>query len=843
MPTLLYSPGIRVVIETAGNGIVDVSEDIQNGSLTITENASSSLSLTLVNHRRKYDGIFTPNDLVSVQMKRLRWIPVFAGYLNQVPYFSVYPRNIQLTASDTIKRLKYRLWDPGAEASYALLNSTGTGADGADQVDGGLRDRLITLLTEVADWPARNIHIGRLPDDWSDKMESLREKLAEQWAIDPVMLGLSGVANGTNPAAAGTGTATPSGPGTGVLPAMRGKATPLTGFGHMALTGESRTFPADQWYCAMRWSYAVNSSQGETPSAGITPEQMAEAKTWWRNRKLIVTNPKNNRAIIVRAADWGPNHATGKKIILSTHALTTGLGATVDDLLEIRFAPENSELGVTTVITQGTTTAGGTPPPTTTPQTVQGASGVRFTAADNLKPNCAAARSFIRANWHMPHGIGGYANRNIGGTNTPSDHAKGLALDAMVCPLGQRATGADEAKGNAIAMWFVQNPAVFTTKYVIWMDRINSGSGWRRYGHPTGSSGNTVQHRDHVHISFKNSGQTAAGAMGSGWPGGTPADFNNNVTAGNGADPGSGSGTNLINAFNWNPRPDPASSMLSGPRALMNDSPVLQTIAVMCQASMRSFMAAPNGDFIAWFPDYFGTYGTAAKMVIRDIELATDGFTISWSDEHLVTHQFTAGSTSGFSSGAAPVAGSAAVDIYRMIQTGGIASVEFPELMAALFNVAEGDPRSGNFLDPEAILQRFGARVNYQPMGQITGQEAEFWFACHLFQKNWASQFSAAVYLTFMPEVWPGMLLRLETFGFQAYVEQVTHTFGFSEGTGFKTEVRIIAPSAIGGGLYALPRADGIVVAEENLPGNQQPYGWGGGGGWGNPNRPGGPQA
>lgn len=294
---------------------------------------------------------------------------------------------------------------------------------------------------------------------------------------------------------------------------------------------------------------------------------------------------------------------------------------------------------------------------------------------------------------------------------------------------------------------------------------------------------------------------------------GTNTDPTNVMPGGSGSYDPSGYGSSdtginaLISASNWHPVPDPTSAYLSGPRALMNDSALLQTVSVLCQASMRSFMAAPNGDFIAWFPDYFDAYGTAAKMTIRDIELAEDGFTVVWDDERLITHQFTAGSATGYSDGPEPTAGSAAVDLVQMMTTSGIASVEFPELMEALFNVDTKDPRAKNFLNPQAILQRFGARMDYAPMGQITGPDAEFWYACQLFMQNWAAQFSSVVNLTFMPEVWPGMLLVLETFGFQAYVEQVTHSFSFADGGGFTTEVSIIAPSATKGGFYAFPKA------------------------------------
>src|SRR5690606_34346890 len=125
--TLLYSPGVRILIDTLGHGIIDVSEDIASGTLTLTEHQPSTLSVTLLNHRRKYDGVFTPNDVVHVQMKRVAWIPVFSGFLDQVPYFSVFPKNITLKATDTLKRLKYRPWDMGSPAAVNLMMWAGGG--------------------------------------------------------------------------------------------------------------------------------------------------------------------------------------------------------------------------------------------------------------------------------------------------------------------------------------------------------------------------------------------------------------------------------------------------------------------------------------------------------------------------------------------------------------------------------------------------------------------------------------------------------------------------------------------------------------------------------------------
>jgi hypothetical protein len=263
--------------------------------------------------------------------------------------------------------------------------------------------------------------------------------------------------------------------------------------------------------------------------------------------------------------------------------------------------------------------------------------------------------------------------------------------------------------------------------------------------------------------------------------------------------------------------------MLSGPRALMNDRPILETIQQLTNASQRSFMAAPNGDFIAWFPDYFGQYGTASTMVIRDIELAGEGFSIAWDDSKLITHQFVAGASTGFN---LLVPGEQVTQTNRL-NTMGIATVEFTELMESLFNVPAGSKRAKYLRNAEDILRKHGARVDYQDIGRISGQEAEFWYAVWLFQRNWAAQFSSRIDLNFMPELWPGMLIKLESYKFQAYVEQVTHRWsmtqgGFGSSGGFHTEVSIIAPSTTDrSGFYELPFAGGEEPEPINIGGGR----------------------
>jgi hypothetical protein len=73
----------------------------------------------------------------------------------------------------------------------------------------------------------------------------------------------------------------------------------------------------------------------------------------------------------------------------------------------------------------------------------------------------------------------------------------------------------------------------------------------------------------------------------------------------------------------------------------------------------------------------------------------------------------------------------------------------------------------------------------------------EFFMALFLFMRRWADQFQANVPMTFMPELWPGMILRLPEFNFQAYITEVRHQFQFGSNGYFRTYAQIVAPSRI----------------------------------------------
>lgn len=95
-----------------------------------------------------------------------------------------------------------------------------------------------------------------------------------------------------------------------------------------------RSLNPKSFYCAMRWNYHVEH---------LTPE---EVKRWWANKKILVTNAKNGKAVIVRAVDYGPHEKTGLDISISPGA-ATALGADVGEEVDIALADPKSPLGPT----------------------------------------------------------------------------------------------------------------------------------------------------------------------------------------------------------------------------------------------------------------------------------------------------------------------------------------------------------------------------------------------------------------------------------------------------------------------------------------------------------------
>lgn len=944
MATLLYAPAAKVAISTASNGVIDVTDDVTRIQVTLTENAPSSVQFSLANHRRKYDRVFTPNDRVVVQLRRIGpFLQSFSGYLNQVPYFTVYPRTVNLSATDTLKRIMYHPWDPGSQASFELLHQ---GPDNGDTLtDSGVKDMLVKLLTDVIGWPSEQIHIGEVPADWFDKMADLYMAVATS-SQPPGLVGGSSAAPsiaGINYGAKGQGTTIPGiGPGTGQIPDNgTGRCSWFGGpgggaYGNMALTGEpgggpigTAEGPRDQWYCAMRWQYIQWVNNPTYPTRHYLPiDQENAARQWWIDRRVLVTNPKNGRSVVLRAADWGPYSGLDRVIDMSQYALETVLQGSTNDTMNITFAPDGAPLGPYSILAQadaaasplGSTTSADYSIPSDIGIAVKGeafswggfsngripdSSLVDVGDGKKLAPIAgpsfqemqdAAAKdgvSLLMTSAYLSYD----EQASVGESPGESNHGWGMAVELSVpggttdpayqwlrtnahrfgwansTAVTHTSSGADAIIAEAQQWVTEQVPYVFggTTKkgadcsgfvqavfgaHGVQLGRTTQDQYKQGVNVPLGTGdplanalpgdviffGMNNEGLDHQHegiyigggqmINEPNSGSHARIDNVIGWDSHEPLagirrflssnvvtaqvltepwhwefwaalnDTNRKLLGIDSGGPPSGSATDgpttPFNVFQWTGGVGVESELLGGARALMNDEPALNYVQMLANISMRSFMAAPNGDFISWFPDYFGLYGLAGKMDIQEVEL--QDFTMVWDDSRLITHQYVAGAPTG-NVGDDP---NGVVDIVQKYGTAGIVSVEQPQVMQALFRL---DPSPGHFGNADATLKRFGARPNFTSMGTITGSEAEFWYALFLFQRNWAEQFSTSVPLTFMPELFPGMLMQIRGLNFQAYVTQVMHTIDFTDGVGFSTQAIVIAPSALSGGLFMPPGA------------------------------------
>ncbi len=86
----------------------------------------------------------------------------------------------------------------------------------------------------------------------------------------------------------------------------------------------------------------------------------------------------------------------------------------------------------------------------------------------------------------------------VGGRGNTSDHPGGYALDFMT------------TDGDTIADCMVEHASALNVSYVIWNQRINTGSGWERM---EDRGGTTANHKDHVHISFDHGGSPEVSAL------------------------------------------------------------------------------------------------------------------------------------------------------------------------------------------------------------------------------------------------------------------------------------------------------------------------------------------
>lgn len=263
------------------------------------------------------------------------------------------------------------------------------------------------------------------------------------------------------------------------------------------------------------------------------------------------------------------------------------------------------------------------------------------------------------------------------------------------------------------------------------------------------------------------------------------------------------------------------SNYLRGRKSMMNDKPLMPFIEEICTASQRQFMSLPNGNFFAFYPDYFGTLGRVPYWEIDDVEIL-DG-KIQLSDDALTTHVYVVGDNSPGPPGGQPqflneIRSAGVVTIFDAFTSGfvdGVGLIEKTKEVvseynkeSAFTNKKPADVEYGynktfngkefhlsNFDDAVKFVERYGLRPKYIDSPLIRNPFFEMFAAYQQFQLLWSQQFLTQFSFTFMPELFPGGLVAMPQHGISLYVEEVTHSFDYT--SGFQTEAQLSSPSAL----------------------------------------------
>jgi cell wall-associated NlpC family hydrolase len=224
-------------------------------------------------------------------------------------------------------------------------------------------------------------------------------------------------------------------------------------------------------------------------------------------------------------------------------------------------------------------------------------------------------------------------------------------------------------------------------------------------------------------------------------------------------------------------------NLFGGEKSFIDCQPLIQEVQSVARAGLRHFASAPNGDFMAYYPDFFGVDGKPITMVVENIEMKD--VRINLSDDALTTHVYVNGDMT--------MLGQMQSQAMGWLDTAGVATVENESLFQRLRSVVLGNVEN---LNGNGVLQKYGVRPLQLEFNMVHNHVLEFLVACQLFMQKWAEQYETMASFTFMPELFPGMRIALADTGIAVYVSEVTHTFDWEQG--FSTQAKIMAPSSTG---------------------------------------------
>jgi len=879
MKTLVYSPEVQILI-ARGNKQYDVSNDVVAWSVRRVENGVSSAVFRLSNKtlpndpkKLRYNQLFERMDRVIIKLKRIEWVQVFSGYLDQVPHVQLYPGTVNFRASCTLKRLLHTWWDPGLPSSSSIFDQAGRSQmepeNGQEQMDKGLGSLLRRLLVEVGNWSSQNIHIQKFPMGFYLLMEQELRRLnngTETAAqnFKELLLGEGDTSLGPGRAAGqqagvtmGNFAMTPPermlevirtvdemgmGPNTTDFAAAQGLGTAVLGVSDE----RDQPFARDQQEVGRNWSdsalksdaaihcfmtiavesnfimyanaavpesltYPYEALSTDHTSVGLYQQQNfgewgsvrqrmnVKASTQMFLQHLDRMDWRNmDRGAACQAVQRSAKPMMYKGFetwaIDTVRALRSGTGT-------VTGAPGATNLSLTNPVPA---LGGGSTPLTAGPLSMASPGSLPSLPTTNGTPDVNAALAAVGKPAYDTGGALSCALAQVGKPYIWAANGPAAFDCSSLMQFSYRSIGLEIGRTTYDQAGRLQRIPATNLKPG---DMIQPDPGHVVMWVGNGMIVHAPQAGDVVRVAplyFDLSTATCFTVPGAEFGGIVPTSFDlakamstsnavaGTVTGGLGGTTTTGQtepiARNLFTyQFQAGQFTNYISSLFGGEpgteeKAFINDEPLIQTVISFAQAGLRNFQSAPNGDFVAYYPDYFGLDGKDAVWTLEDIEMKN--VQIELNDDAMATHVYVSGAPMPNGAGAGGVLG--------WLQSKGVATVENEWLFKRMTYAAPQAP--GEFLTSGAeIMRRFGARPLTKSMSSVMVGPMEFLLAVQTFMTKWAEQYATQIETTFMPEVFPGMRLHLRDHGLQVYVSEVTHSGDFE--SGFTTSMTIMAPS------------------------------------------------
>lgn len=822
MKRLTYAPKAYVFLRRnprrAGDvaRVFDVSDYVVSGNVTRATNQMSTASITLKNpdfifSPRGDEPMFRPMDGITIWLQRIAGKPiqVFTGYLDDVPYYQMFPGNCRINASCTLKRLQHVYFDPGVPAtmewfakygwvedpsSGAVLNPNNlfgatTNAVKNPTNDAGFGQLLFHFMNEIAGWDKSAIMVSDLPKDLGKQAAKLwnsaqiGEKRAEQDLanfLSKLMTIKTVHTSDTQQSSTATlvktiadeAKSTTIDPSVLVLASLvltnidpsfsdEDPQSPEFGVGLFDIPGVA-VGTGDQ----TRYLYDGKSADDMTDPIVATQAFIKRLRSNFggqdQGRQFSVRYPQIDSDAEVLGAWFARSVGKTKfqqAIVAATRANIEQAKSLVSAYLHQTTAtttPNVSDLAFSNYINK------------VMPANLSWNSNGLLTT---LETAVVQRQSSVTRNDVFPYylWVAHQYDLTMVDTLTTISTAERLVV-----------VGSDSAAGTlGFATWAGKQSTSRVTlltnnKVYEWID------------------GKSVDGRDYS--DYTNKGYVAnavyveakSGSSRPTWVGFTSQD----QTGGS----ATSSTTHTTPSFQDLVKIDMTAAfasqfalpvnfmesvLLTGDKSIMNDIPVMQGITELCTASLREYMSLPSGEFCAFYPDYFGANGRRPYYTITDLEITNMG--IQLSDKPLVTHAFVTGST--FAPGAVD-------QTFNEFLTAGVVTLE---KVFAADNFIAGSNKDGTLTDAFNFLRTYGARPLKKPMPMIRSHFFEFLYAWQLFMFQWAAQFQTRAEFTFQPEIMAGGRLAFDGHDLEMYVQAVQHDWDYS--SGFHTSATLLAPA------------------------------------------------